>query len=142
MGANHTAARAASNFSEWSVDTSTPDLGLSGEPSCLTDFLYAWLKSGHGVRACHGDFTTFLCAIPIIIEEWLTLDRKLNYLEDLDPDTLGEDENNLLEHERVVSTVFGKNRDMLILDRGFFEACTFYELHGAYAPPPNTQPGH
>lgn len=117
-------------FHEFVVRTPTSDLIVDfshcrEDPSSLADYIQAWLASGHGVRACQGNFERFLIAFAGIIDEWLRHpDGFLDYLEEV-----GDDD--IRSHPRSVSKLFrDEDAERRALDRDFFDRCAFATLHG------------
>lgn len=94
------------------------------DPTSLADYIQAWLASGHGVRACQGNFERFLIAFAGIVDEWLRHpDDFLDYLEEI-----GDDD--IRRHPRSVSKLFrDKDTERRVLDRDFFDRCVFATLH-------------
>jgi hypothetical protein len=110
------------SFRDFPVDTSPEHLRkhLGAEPTCLADFIKAWVQSGEGIRACIGDFQVFLITVIAIINDWRTDPGFLDYV---------TDEDGLME--RRPESIFGE-RDLNhpILDPHFFATWKFRWLHG------------
>src|SRR2546430_12763985 len=70
------------SFEEFANGSSPDDLKeiRPGALTCLADFIEAWVRSGHGVYACNGEFETYLGIVIAIIEMWLTDPRVLDYV--------------------------------------------------------------
>lgn len=111
-----------SSFHDYTATTSPEKLRghLGYEPVCLADFIKAWVQSGEGVRACIGDFHTFLITVIAVIDDWRTDPVVLDYVTDDDQIV-----------ERRPTTLFGE-RDLEhdIIDPHFFATWKFRVLHG------------
>ncbi|MFK4102904.1 hypothetical protein ACI2L1_23020 [Streptomyces sp. NPDC019531] len=131
MSSASIAKRALYDFTDFTATTPTEDLHLD-DPPCLADYVCDWVRSGRGVRACRGDFTTFMIALPAIIDEWLKHESSLNYVKE----NHESDECEIVE--RRVSSIFGRLNSYghHVLDPDFFAMCTFTELHGRKAGEP------
>jgi hypothetical protein len=109
-----------SSFHDYTAETSPEELvrHLGYEPACLADFIKAWVQSGEGVRACIGDFQTFLITVIAVIDEWRTDPVLLDYV---------TDDSHIIE--RRPTTIFGE-RDLAhdILDPHFFATRKFRVL--------------
>lgn len=113
------------------LDKTDPSQVPSGKNHCLADFIQAWVESGHGVRACLGDFQTFLIAVSALTHYWHQEPSTLDYL----PSSGGEDgdidESSVVERRvRYIFPPHGQAADHVIFDPDFFAAHTFRELHG------------
>lgn len=128
MSVAFVASNAITSFLDYTSKTATTELPLIGEPACLADYIQAWVVSGHGVRACQGNFETYLIAVVAVINEWVQCpDHTLNYVEYVE-DPPDEDVRVI---ERRVSKVFrDDDPQRLILDRDFFAFWAFRALHG------------
>ena len=112
------------------LDKTDPSKVPSGKNHCLADFIQAWVDSGHGVRACRGDFQTFLVAVSALTHYWHHDPSVLDYLPS-DGDE-GVDESGVIE--RRVRFIFppGQAVNHVIFDPDFFAGHTFNELHGMH----------
>lgn len=116
MSSRSIAVEAVASFAMW--------VGYSKIDSrCLSDFIYAWVASGEGIRACHGDYPTYLVGVIAIIEAWHDGRLKLNRLTPEDG-----------EIERQVSKMFDRDDELDddydgILDPHWFAHCTFNTLY-------------
>lgn len=109
------------DFRDFVVSTSTEVVRKSWgiEPTCLADYIRAWVITGDGVRRCLGDFQVFLVAMVAIIDGWTKDPRLLDYVTDDD-----------VIVERRAETIFGElglKHD--ILDPHFFATWRFHKLH-------------
>ena len=111
------------------LDKTDPSKVPSGKNHCLADFIQAWVDSGHGVRACRGDFQTFLVAVSALTHYWHQDSTVLDYLPS---DGDGVDESRVVE--RRVRFIFppGQAVNHVIFDPDFFAGHTFIELHGRH----------
>lgn len=122
MSAELIAFHAIMSFRDFAVETPTDRLGVPG-PTCLADFIQAWLYHGHGVGVCLGDFQTFTIAFIAIVNAWLKEPSMLDYVPDEDEPVV---------EERRVDTIFGdQGYRHRALDPHFFARCTFgyWEQH-------------
>jgi hypothetical protein len=94
----------------------------------LADFILCWVESGHGVRACLGDYQTYLTAIPALIHAWHWTPMITDYAPAVGDG--GLDESAVIE--RRVEHVFSRQVNVThrTLDPDFFAECAFRELHG------------
>jgi hypothetical protein len=139
MSAKSIAARVITSFDTFCIRTSTKELGSLGirtprgrnGPEFLADYIEGWLRSGHGVRACHGNFPTYLVALTVIIDYWLKNPGVTAYM----LEGRSDDEHRYIE--RRVTVIFG-NQEFgdtnaylhRILSPDFFAECVFSERHG------------
>jgi hypothetical protein len=72
MSSQSIAYGTVSSFEAYVVTTSTEEIreNLLRTPSCLADFIEAWVQAGYGVRACQGNFETLLIVVMAIIDHW------------------------------------------------------------------------
>jgi len=117
------------SFHDYTAETSPEELRrhLGSEPTCLADFIKAWTQSGEGVRACIGDFHTFLITVIAIIDEWRTDPVVLDYVTD---DEISETSGYRIIERRPEALFGERNLAHDILDPHFFATWTFRVLHG------------
>ncbi|GAB3174070.1 hypothetical protein GCM10027059_45810 [Myceligenerans halotolerans] len=103
---------AGTSFVQWCHHISGP-----AEHSCLMDYVFEWLESGDGIRACNGDWSTYLTALVGIVSKWHTRPGVTDYV---DPDS-----GQLLQ--RRVSAIFDEldGHNHPALDRYQFEQMCF-----------------
>lgn len=125
MSAASIAKRVNYDFGDFTATTSTEEIRF-GDPACLADYVEAWVRCGRGVRVCCGDFQTFMIALTVIIDNWLTEATFLDYVKE-NPDP--EESEEIIP--RRVGGIFGKmGMQHRVLDPDFFDMQTFYELNG------------
>jgi hypothetical protein len=131
MSAGSIAARAYDSFFKWCSETSPSASSHDEERSCLADYIRDWVESGIGVRACLGDFQTFLIATTSIIDRWHKQidDGLLDYAPapDDDPEALINEDIIERRVERILPFGYSVHE---ILDLDWFTECVFNELHG------------
>ncbi len=120
------AAIAAKNDFETFLEEIPPEKldQIFAKSPCLADLIAAWLRSDCGVRACHGDFETYLVAIIGIIDSWLRDPAILGHVVEQD------EQGNQGAVLRRVSSIFGdEGFRHRTLDRYFFASQVFDSLH-------------
>lgn len=113
-----------SSFQDYTASTSPESLRrhLGDEPTCLADYIQAWVQCGEGIRWCIGDFQTFLITVIGIVSEWKSDVRLLDYVTSDEERAAGADQ----FIERRPETVFGeRDLDHVIVDPHFFAVRTF-----------------
>jgi hypothetical protein len=128
MSMKSVSGRAYDSFLRYCRET-PPSMMFPDDPhDFLADYIRSWVKSGHGVRACLGDFQTFLMAVTAIIHYWHKEPMTLVYApEDVDGNV---DETKVVE--RTIHNIFPAGASIVheIFDPDFFTECAFNELHG------------
>jgi hypothetical protein len=96
----------------------------------LAGYIAKWVRDGHGVHDCQGDFQTFLIAVVSIIDCWHRDPELLDYApRDQEP---APGSNSLAREHRTVDRIFqtdGKAGDPAILDPHFYQAQVYATLH-------------
>ena len=123
------------DFMTKTSDEQLAKLNADTRPTCLADFIQAWVESGEGVRSCAADYPCFLVAVVHIIDKWMKgVDGDLlDYIPLLAYIPTEE------EHaagapgvvERHVDSVFGDEHGTghRILDQSWFTLMAFRHLH-------------
>lgn len=128
MSAHSIAKVAVRSFETYTEDTPTKDMWTPGGLTCFADFVYVWLRSGKGVRACQFNWETFLIALHGLIDNWMSDPKVTDYVEGRSEEDEG---NGPIIVTRLVDSIFGESGlEHRILDPHFFAQCVFTELHG------------
>jgi|GEM_PF-3361805 hypothetical protein len=128
MSVAFVASNTVTSFLDYTSKTATTELPLAWEPVCLADYIQAWVVSGDGVRACQGNFETYLVAVVAIINEWIEHpDHTLNYVEYVEEPA---DEDDRVIERRVSKLFRDDDQHRFILDRDFFTFWAFRALRG------------
>ena len=128
MSGSSIASEGYVSFEEYTANSSPETVysHLGYEPTCLGDYIKAWLASGEGIRACIGDYQTFLMAVIAIIDGWLSDEKFLDYVTGEDEQAAGGPE----FIERRPQAIFNKRGlDHDIMDPHFFATRLFRWLH-------------
>jgi hypothetical protein len=82
-------ASACGSFEDFVVEADPNKVNESSH-CCLMDYIAEWIISGHGVKACAGDFQTYLIAVIGIIEQWMTHPNILRFVpeDSVDPNVI------------------------------------------------------
>jgi hypothetical protein len=127
MSSQSIAYGTVSSFEAYVVTTSTEEIreNLLRTPSCLADFIEAWVQAGYGVRACQGNFETLLIVVMAIIDHWRNDPDILSYV----TDKVAGGKSKVIQ--RRVESIFGEcGFGHNLLDRDFLAEQTFRELYG------------
>src|SRR5882672_5285803 len=106
MSSDSIATMALGSFTEFVMELPPVKLATKEETS-LAGYIHAWVRSGHGVRACLADFQTYLTALPVIIDHWMRDPEVLDYV----PSKPDGDYDKSGRIERRVDRVFPPSRD-------------------------------
>jgi hypothetical protein len=95
----------------------------------LAGYIAKWVRAGHGVHDCQGDFQTFLIAVISIIDCWHREPGLLDYAPQDEESTRGIPP---VQEHRTVDRIFytdGETDDPAILDPHFYQGQVYATLH-------------